>query len=154
MFCVCRSRSIPRESAAMDADQRVFLAYRAIFGGQNALIRRGPPIKKLISQHKSSQQPLLKSLGTEKVVETLKSLLSDRVFESELEAKLKFPQLYETTPAQERQHREFEADAARSEAEALDDVASVEDDPRHQEAVIAEVQDDDVFHLPQIIIHS
>ena len=112
-------------SARMENEERVFLTYRAVFEGQNAQIRQQKAILKIINKHGKSAQTLLKSLGEKYVIGTLKSLLERKVFQSELEAKLAFPDLFKTSLAQDVQHNASEADAARSEVEALEDVASL-----------------------------
>ena len=112
----------------IDVQQRVFLAYRPVLEGQNALIRRQKVIQKIVSQHQHSTRSLLQSVGQKTVVETLKRLLESRVFESDLQAKLVFPHLFKTSSAQQQQHYEHEADAAKSEAEALQEVESEEGD--------------------------
>lgn len=109
----------------MEKEQRVFLAYRAAFEGSNALIRQQKAIQRLVSKHRESAKTLLQSLGEKQVIETLKTLLERKVFQSELEAKLAFPELFAISPSQNVQHIASEADAARSEAEALDDVLSL-----------------------------
>ena len=109
----------------MEREERVFLAYRAVFEGNNALIRQQKPIQKLVQKHRASAKTLLKSLGEQQIIGTLKVLLERKVFQSELEAKLAFPKLFTISSSQNVQHIASEADAARSEAEALEDVASV-----------------------------
>lgn len=123
----------------MEREQRIFLAYRAVFEGNNAQIRQAKAIKKLVSTHRQSARTLLQSLGEKQVIDTLKALLERKVFQSELEAKLAFPNLFTISPSQSVQHIASEADAARSEAEALDDVASLnEDEDDAQDEVNAE----------------
>lgn len=119
----------------MEKEQRVFLAYRAVFEGNNALVRQPKAIQKVVSKHRKSANTLLKSLGEKQVIDTLKTLLERKVFQSELEAKLTFPKLFTISSAQNVQHITSEADTARSEAEALDDVASLggdEDDAQDE----------------------
>ena len=110
-------------------EQRIFLAYRTIFEGQTAHIRRQKKIQQVVDTHqRPPSRGLLQNLGKVKVVGILKTLLERRVFESELQAKLAFPSLFQTTVAQDVQHNASEVDAARSEAEALKEVASVNND--------------------------
>lgn len=121
----------------MEDERRVFLAYRAVFDGNNAQIRQPKAILKVVSQHRQSSQILLKGLGEKHVIGTLKKLLERKVFESELEAKLAFPNLFTTSLAQDVQHNASEADAARSEAEALEDITFLEGD--RDDALVDEV---------------
>ena len=116
-------------AAAQEREQRIFLAYRTIFEGQTAQIRRLKKIEDVVdTQQRPSSRNLLQNLGKKKVVGILKTLLERRVFESELQAKLAFPNLFQTTVAQDAQHNASEVDAARSEAEALEEVTSVSAD--------------------------
>lgn len=108
--------------ANMEKEQRVFLTYRAIFEGTLSQVRQTKAISKVVSQNRKSATTLLKSLGEKEVIPVLKSLLERKVFESEVEAKLAFPNLFTTSLAQDVQHNASEADAARSEAEALEDI--------------------------------
>ena len=112
----------------MENDRRVFLAYRGIFEGDNALIRKSKTITKVVAKHRNSCPNLLRTLGEKQIVDTLKSLLERRVFQSDLEAKLVLPDLFTTSSAQDAQHNESEINATRSEAEALEDIASLDDD--------------------------
>jgi len=123
----------------MENEQRIFLAYRAIFEGNNAQIRQPKAIMKVVVHHRASTQTLLKSLGEKHIVDTLKSLLDRKVFQSELEPKMAFPDLFTTSLAQDVQHNASEADAAKSEAEALEDVAFLEDDKDDAIETVAEV---------------
>ena len=113
----------------MEDQKRVYLTYRAIFNGSNAQIRQPKAITKVVSQHRKSTpcQNLLKGLGEKQVVDSLKDLLGREIFASELKAKLEFPDLYEASEAQDAQHNASEADAAKTEAEVLENIASLDD---------------------------
>ena len=67
---------------------------------------------------------MIKDFGFDKVVDIVKTLLDQRVFESELKAKIAFPELFQTSPARDVQRNESENDAARSAAEALEELTS------------------------------
>lgn len=99
--------------------QRIFLAYRALFEGQNAQVRQPKAIRRILVSSKKSSSPLVQSLGFNNVVLALKELLERGIFASELKAKLAFPVLYETSPEQDALHEASDAGAAREEAEAL-----------------------------------
>jgi hypothetical protein len=109
--------------SAADA-RRVFLAYRTVFTGPHAQIRKSKKVREVIEQHKGSFQPLIKDFGFDKVADIVKALLDQRVFESELKAKIAFPELFQTSPARDVQRNESENDAARSVAEALEELTS------------------------------
>jgi hypothetical protein len=104
--------------------RRVFLAYRTVFTGPHAQIRKSKKVREVIEQHSASFQPLLKDFGFDQVADIVKNLLDQRVFESELKAKIAFPELFQTSPARDVQRNESENDAARSVAEALEELTS------------------------------
>ncbi len=106
--------------------QRIFLAYRALFEGQNAQLRQPKAIKRVLVSSKKSSSPLVQNLGFDKVVSVLKGLLEKSMFSSDLAAKLAFPILYETSPAQDARHEASDAGAAKEEAEALQEVEALD----------------------------
>ena len=106
--------------------QRIFLAYRALFEGQNGQVRQPKTIKKILKTSKNSSSPLAKSLSLDKVVSVLKGLLERGVFSSELNAKLAFPVLYKTSPEQDARHEASDEGAAKEEAEALQEVEALD----------------------------
>ncbi|KAH9213623.1 hypothetical protein DL95DRAFT_447010 [Leptodontidium sp. 2 PMI_412] len=116
--------------------RRVFLAYRTVFTGPHVHIRKSKKVREVIEQHQGSFQPLLRDFGFDKVVEIVKTLLDQRVFESELKAKIAFPELFQTSAARDVQRNESENDAARSVAEALEELTSASE-PSEPAAKIA-----------------
>ena len=106
--------------------QKIFLAYRALFKGPNAQIRQPKKIRKVLGGSSKSSSPLVKSFGLEKIVLVLKGLLERGIFASELKAKLAFPVLYETSPEQDARHEASDAGAAREEAQALHEVEALD----------------------------
>jgi hypothetical protein len=52
-----------------------------------------------------------------------KGLLEEQIFESTLNAKIKFPEVFEVSPAQSAERTASEAEAARTEADAIKDAA-------------------------------
>jgi hypothetical protein len=67
---------------------------------------------------------LITDFGFDKIVDIVKALLDQCIFESELKAKIAFPELFQTSPARDVQRNESEDDAARSAAEVLEELAS------------------------------
>lgn len=104
--------------------RRVFLAYRGLFSGENANVRQIKKVRKLVKKHAAAFRPLIDDFGSSKIVDILKALLEVRVFESDIQAKLAFPELFQTTPSRSVQRVAFESEAARSEAEALEELVS------------------------------
>jgi hypothetical protein len=125
---------------ASEQRRRVYLACRAIFTGTNAELRKQKKIRSLVDRHKSSLSHVIRDLGVNNVVEILKGMLEDRVFQSEVRAKVYFPELFQSSPARDVQRAVSEIDAARSTAEALEDIASMdgmkEDDEGGEEIVL------------------
>ncbi|RYP34164.1 hypothetical protein DL767_004391 [Monosporascus sp. MG133] len=107
--------------------RRVYLACRGVFTGDKAHIRQLKKVRKVVEQHKASLRSLIQDLGEEKTIEAVRDLLERRIFESELRAKIEFPELFHSSPNQEIQREASEIDAARSAAEAINEIASVEE---------------------------
>ncbi|KAI1375489.1 hypothetical protein F4677DRAFT_423017 [Hypoxylon crocopeplum] len=106
--------------------RRVYLTCRAIFAGDKALLRRQKKVREEVEKRPYALGSLTHDLGIEKVVEILRDLLERRVFESELKAKVEFPELFHSSPNQDVQREASEIDAARSTAEALEEITSAE----------------------------
>lgn len=102
---------------------RVYVVCRPIFSGNEAHVRK-LKVKELVNNNKESLGPLLQDIGETKLIETLRGLLEDRIFESEPRAKVEFPELFRPSPIRDAQRQASEIDAARSAAEALDEIAS------------------------------
>ncbi|RYP90803.1 hypothetical protein DL770_003064 [Monosporascus sp. CRB-9-2] len=107
--------------------RRVYLACRGVFTGDKAHIRQLKKVRKVVEQHKASLRTLIQDLGEEKTIEAVRDLLERRIFESELRAKIEFPELFHSSPKQEIQREASEIDAARSAAEAINEIAIVEE---------------------------
>ena len=108
--------------------RRVFLAARPVFVGNNAQIRDRKAVLTVIAEHEPAFTAILQELGKERVVSVIQTLLGDQVFESELKAKLAFPDLYQVSAVRGLQHATSEQEAARSEAEAFREVSGSEED--------------------------
>lgn len=128
---------------SIEDQQRIFLAYRALFEGQNAQVRQKKTITKVLKSNKNWSSPLVQSLGFEKVVSVVKILLEKNIFSSELKAKLAFPLLYETSPEQDAHHEASDVGAAKEEAEALQKVEVLDNAAVEEaDAEIFEFEDD------------
>ena len=113
-------------AVSIEDQQRIFLAYRALFEGQNAQVRQLKAIRKILKSSKSSSSPLVRSLRFDKMLSVLRELLEENIFSSELKAKLAFPVLYETSPEQDARHEASDVGAAREEAEALQEIEALD----------------------------
>lgn len=108
------------------------------------MLRKSKKVREVVEKHKSSFRPLIKEFGNDKIIGILKELLAGRIFQSELRAKVEFPELFRSSPARDVQRTTSENDAARSEAEALEEIASLEgkeDDLAENRAEIPEATD-------------
>ncbi|RYP78913.1 hypothetical protein DL771_000298 [Monosporascus sp. 5C6A] len=107
--------------------RRVYLACRGLFTGDKARFRKPKTVRKVVERHEASLRTLIHDLGEEKTIEVVCDLLGRRIFESELRAKIEFPELFHSSPNQEIQREVSEVDAARSAAEAINEIAGVEE---------------------------
>lgn len=134
------------------ASRRVYLACRAIFTGEKAQLRKLKPVEQLVEAHKRSLGPLLDELGTKEVIRVIRALLERQIFLSELKAKAEFPDLFVSSPERDVQRAESENQAAQAAAEALVEIASLEqfDNEVNQEVGHEDGQKDDDQH-PQLL---
>jgi hypothetical protein len=116
--------------------RRVYLACRAIFVGEKAQMRQQSKVLKTVNSHQSSLQSLERDMGVQKIVDIAKELLEKSIFESELKAKMEFPELFRTTPAQHILHAASENDAARSEAAALKEIEKSGGKPQQVKKIV------------------
>jgi hypothetical protein len=83
-------------------EKTVFLALKSVFKGPNAEIRQTKAVRnKLIEQAQaiSEVQRLIELYGVDSVCDVARSLLCEKVFKSDLEAKKRFPEGFELPPA-------------------------------------------------------
>lgn len=113
------------KSTAMNRpDERLdYLALRKVFFGDKAKFRSVKAIRKQINKHLQVDeiQALRNQHPLEHIYEITKDLLEDQVFESTLKAKIRFPEVFDVSPAQSADREQSEAAAARTEAEAIKD---------------------------------
>lgn len=103
-------------------DERlVYLALKNIFKGPDARLRRHGKIRELIqkTQHNLDVRDLIHEHNLENVCNVAKALLEKQIFESTLKAKIRFPEVFEISPAQSAERSASEAEAAKSEADAV-----------------------------------
>ena len=123
----------PENAFKSERRGRIFLAARTVFVGSTARVRDRTAVRTLLSQHPATFEPLKRSFGEEVVVSIVWSLIENGIFESELKAKLAFPKLYSPSPARNLQHDVSEQEAARSEAEALNEASRYHRDTHEDE---------------------
>jgi hypothetical protein len=95
--------------------------------GPDALLRDAKKIRKLIQKHVNNGDAEVRALVAEhnidNVCNTAKALLQNEIFGSTLRAKIRFPEVFEVSPAQSAERVASEAEAARSDADAIRDAA-------------------------------
>lgn len=107
-------------------DERlVYLALKNIFKGTNAQLRGPKKVQNYIEKHQNEDG--ISTLITEHNIDNVRNcahkLMKEGVFESTLKAKMRFPEVFEISPAQSAEREASEAEAARSEADAIRDIA-------------------------------
>jgi hypothetical protein len=83
-------------------DERlVYLAFKNVFKGANAQVRRPKKIRDLVQEYEdqSSIRDLIQEHTFDKVCHVAKGLLEQQIFESTLKAKIRFPEVFEVSPA-------------------------------------------------------
>lgn len=102
-------------------ERLVYLALKGVFKGNNAKLRREKKVRKLIEAHKN--QPNIQNLIQEHNIDSLchvaKALLEAQVFESTLNAKIRFPEVFEVSPSQSAERVISESEAAKHEDAAI-----------------------------------
>ena len=107
-------------------DERViYLALKDIFRGPDAQLRKSKKVRELIQKHQhcADIRDLIEEHSFDNVYSVTKVLLEQQVFESTLRAKLRFPEVFEVSPAQSAEREASEAEAAKTEADAIRDAA-------------------------------
>lgn len=103
-------------------DERiVYLALKNIFKGADAQVRKAKKIRDLVlkRQHMLDVHELIKAHNFDNVCQVAKVLLEEEIFASTLKAKIRFPEVFEISPAQSAERSASEEEAARSEADAV-----------------------------------
>lgn len=103
-------------------DERiVYLALKNVFKGPDAQVRKAKKIRDLVlkRQHMLDVHELIKEHNIDNVCQVAKVLLEEGIFASTLKAKIRFPEVFEVSPAQSAERSASEEEAARSEADAI-----------------------------------
>lgn len=111
-----------------DVRQRIYLSCRAIFSGQSAQFRKHKIVKKLVRKHRSTLHPLIEELQEWRLIDFIRQLLQEEVFQSISRAEQEFPQLFLSSPAQDAEREASEAGAALLVEQALMDDTSSDDE--------------------------
>lgn len=106
-------------------DERVvYLALKGVFKSTDAQLRKPKKIRELIKKHQQQGdiQDLIQEHNIDNVCNVAKVLLEERIFESTLNAKVRFPEVFEVSPAQSADRAVSENEAARNESDAIRDI--------------------------------
>ncbi|KAL2782742.1 hypothetical protein BJX66DRAFT_350463 [Aspergillus keveii] len=113
--------------AQRDPDERlVYLACQHIFRGSNSQVRKRKHVMSLLQQNKPTLTDILREHNIDRTCNVAKRLLEDQVFYSTLRAKIRFPELFDVSPAQSAEREASEAEAARDEARAVREISERE----------------------------
>jgi hypothetical protein len=91
------------------------------FKGTEAQVRKARKVRELIlkKQYIADVRNLIREHNLENVYNVAKALLEQQIFESILKAKIRFPEIFEVSPAHSTERSASEAEAARTEADAI-----------------------------------
>ncbi len=106
-------------------ERTVYLAFKDVFKGPDAQPRNDKSIKKKVRKHENHSEEiraLVKEHNIDNVGNSVKTLLEGDIFTSTLKAKIRFPELFDVSPAQSAERAASEAEAARNEADAIREV--------------------------------
>lgn len=116
-------------------DERVvYLALKNVFKEIHAGIRQPKAIHKLVTKHKKYTEvaDLIREHDMDTVCNVARILLTEQIFESTLKAKLRFPEVFDMSPAQSAEWEASEAEAARNEANAIKDAVQGHQDSTNE----------------------
>lgn len=112
--------------ARIPPDERsVYLAFKNVFKGPDARMRAAKKIKKKVQSSKEENEEiraLVQEHDIDHIGNTVKALLEAEIFESTMKAKIHFPEVFDVSPAQSAERAVSEAEAAKTEADAIRDV--------------------------------
>ncbi|KAJ5169018.1 uncharacterized protein N7482_004612 [Penicillium canariense] len=113
--------------AQNDPDERlVYLACQHIFRGSNSHVRKLKAVKGLIEQNRLALSDILREHDIDRTSTVAKKLLENRVFNSTLRARTRFPELFDVSPTQSAEREASEAEAARDEANTVQEISERE----------------------------
>ena len=102
--------------------RQIFLACKAIFIGPNALLRKWKTIQKRVTEHQVALNTLIPNFEINMVTNIVQALFKKQVFQSDIKAKMEFPDLFTPCLANNVKGNVFEADGDRSAAHIFEDI--------------------------------
>ncbi|KAF3047606.1 hypothetical protein E8E12_010787 [Didymella heteroderae] len=112
-------------------ERTVYLAFKNVFKGPDTQPQSDKKIRKRIKKHESQSdeiRALVHEHNIDNVGNSVKALLDGDIFASTLKAKIRFPELFDVSPAQSAERAASEAEAVRSEIDAMRDVSGAQRD--------------------------
>ncbi|KAJ4384782.1 hypothetical protein N0V86_000385 [Didymella sp. IMI 355093] len=106
-------------------ERTVYLAFKNVFKGTDAKTRTDKTIKKKIQKYEGCSEEiraLVQEYNLDNVRKSIKTLLEGDIFGLTLKAKMRFPELFDVSSAQSAERAASEAEAAKTEADAMGDV--------------------------------
>lgn len=101
-------------------DERVvYQTLKHVFEGKDAQTCNGKKVRKLIRNNRTSNRDirdLVREHGIMNVSKVAAGLLEQHIFQSTIKAKLRFPELFDVSPAQTAEREETETAESRREA--------------------------------------
>lgn len=122
-------------------ERTVYLAFKDVFKGPDAQLRTSKAIKRRIRRHLDHNEEiktLVQEYKITSVGNSAKTLLENDIFSSTLKAKIRFPELFDVSPAQSAGRAASEAEAARIDFEAIREVVVGQQDESISSAVDTE----------------
>ena len=114
-------------------EQLVYLALKNSFEGADSQIRKTKKVREVVqkAQHNIDVRDLIQEHNLDNVCNIAKALLEQQIFESTLKAKIRFPEVFEISPAQSAERSASEAEAARLEADAIKSASGGQNNDAH-----------------------
>ena len=110
-----------------DPDERlIYLACQHIFRGTNSQVRKLKAVKGLIKQNKVALTDILREYDIDRTSAVAKKLLKSQVFDSTLNARNRFPELFDVSPTLSAEREASEKEAARDEANTVREISNRE----------------------------
>ena len=103
--------------------RQIFLACKAIFTGPSASLRKTKTIQKRITSHQAALSTSIPNFEINRVTNIVQALLKEQVFQSDIKAKTEFPDLFTSSLTKNIKDNVFEAEAAHSAADILEEIA-------------------------------
>jgi hypothetical protein len=111
-------------------EKLVYLTLKRVFQGQDVYIRKGKKVWSTIEKQKNQAdiQHLIQQYDKQSLCQVAKTLLKDQVFESTLNAKKRFPEVFAVSPNQTAERAISESKASKKENAAIQSVTEKHQD--------------------------